>query len=115
MNYKHNVDKNAVRNKMVWMGFRDNIIGTPMLREAINLWEPGMSTTKELYPAIAKQFGTTPVRVERNIRTAIESAWDRGDYFAIESVFGGSAAEDGVRPTNSEFIARMAVYFGLED
>lgn len=104
-----------VRNKMLWMGFRDNIAGTPMVRQAIKLWEPGVSITKEIYPAVAKQFGTTPQRVERNIRHAIESAWDRGDEYTIESVFGGSISQDRGKPTNSEFIARMAVYFGLED
>lgn len=104
-----------VRNKMLWMGFRDNIVGTAMVRQAIKLWEPGSSVTKEIYPAIAKQFGTTASRVERNIRHAIESAWDRGDLHTIESVFGGSISQDKGKPTNSEFIARMAVYFDIED
>ncbi|MBE6950777.1 MAG: hypothetical protein E7451_05505 [Ruminococcaceae bacterium] len=115
MKNEHNVDIYAVRNKMVWMGFRDNIAGTPMLREAIKMWEPGMSVTKEIYPAVAKLFGSTASRVERNMRHAIESAWDRGDYYSIESVFGGSISEEKGKPTNGEFIARMAVYFGVED
>lgn len=104
-----------VRNKMVWMGFRDNIAGTAMLLQAIKLWEPGDNITKDIYPAIAKQFGTTPSRVERNMRHAIETAWDRGDQYSIESVFGGSISQNKGKPTNSEFIARMAVYFDFED
>lgn len=104
-----------IRNKMLWMGFRDNLAGTPMLRQAIKLWQPGMSITKDLYPGLAKHFGTTPESVERCMRHAIESAWDRGDYHTIESVFDGSISKDLGRPTNSEFIARMAVYFGFED
>lgn len=112
---KMHINEREVYGKMAWMGFRENLMGTPMLRAAIKLWEPGVSITKEIYPAVAKQFGTTPSRVERAMRHAIESAWERGDYHTIESVFGGSVSADKGKPTNGDFIARMAVYFGFED
>ena len=112
---KMRINEREVYGKMAWMGFRENLMGTPMLRAAIMMWEPGISVTKELYPAIAKQFGTTPTRVERDMRHAIESAWERGDLFTIESVFGGSILQSKGKPTNGDFIARMAVYFGFED
>ena len=44
--------------------------------------------TEVLYPEIAKRFGTTPSRVERAIRHAIEVAWDRGDLETLQKYFG---------------------------
>lgn len=66
------------------------------------------SITKELYPAVAKKFNTTPSRVERAIRHAIEVAWDRGDTEVLNSFFGFTIANSKGKPTNSEFIAMIA-------
>ena len=44
--------------------------------------------TKELYPGIAERFNTTPSRVERAIRHAIEVAWSRGRIETINKYFG---------------------------
>ena len=44
--------------------------------------------TKSLYPKIAMKFNTTPSRVERAIRHAIEVAWGRGDQKTVEKIFG---------------------------
>ena len=65
------------------------------------------SVTKALYPAVAKEYGTTPSRVERAIRHAIEVAWDRGDPQIFEKTFGFSIDPKRGKPTNSEFIAMM--------
>lgn len=66
------------------------------------------SITKELYPTVAKEFNTTPSRVERAIRHAIEVAWDRGDTEVLNSFFGYTIANTKGKPTNSEFIAMIA-------
>ena len=64
--------------------------------------------TKELYPSVAKKHNTTPSRVERAIRHAIECAMDRGDLENLMEYFGNTISSIKGKPTNSEFIARIA-------
>ena len=64
--------------------------------------------TKLLYPTVAEEFQTTPSRVERAIRHAIEIAWDRGDVETLNSYFGFTVNTGKGKPTNSEFIALIA-------
>lgn len=64
--------------------------------------------TKLLYPSVAAKFGTTPSRVERAIRHAIETAWDRGDIEVLNSYFGYTIRSVRGKPTNSEFIALIS-------
>jgi two-component system response regulator (stage 0 sporulation protein A) len=66
------------------------------------------SVTKELYPMIAKEFGSSPSRVERAIRHAIEVAWTRGDPDNIAGIFGCTVLDSRGKPTNSEFLAMIA-------
>lgn len=66
------------------------------------------SITYKIYPMIAEQFSTTPTRIERAIRSAIENAWDRCRVEVIEQIFGYSLDEDKGKPSNSEFIAMVA-------
>ncbi len=66
------------------------------------------SVTKQLYPAVAKKYDTTPSRVERAIRHAIEVAWDRGDVDVLNSYFGYTIHNGRGKPTNSEFIAMIS-------
>ncbi len=66
------------------------------------------NVTYELYPRIAEQFGTTPSRVERSMRNAIESAWNRCRVETIEELFGYSLSDDRDKPSNSNFIAMLA-------
>ena len=66
------------------------------------------SVTKQLYPSVAKNFETTPSRVERAIRHAIEVAWDRGDIDVLNSYFGYTIHNSRGKPTNSEFIAMIS-------
>ena len=86
-----------------------HIKGYHYLREAIiqsvNDKEMLESVTKLLYPAVAKRFSTTPSRVERAIRHAIEIAWDRGDLDVLNGYFGYTVNTGKGKPTNSEFIA----------
>ena len=66
------------------------------------------SVTKLLYPTVAKKYNTTPSRVERAIRHAIEVAWDRGDVDVLSSYFGYTIQNTRGKPTNSEFIAMIS-------
>lgn len=66
------------------------------------------SITKQLYPAIAEQYGTTASRVERAIRHAIEVAWSRGSVETINELFGYTVSAGKGKPTNSEFVALIA-------
>lgn len=71
--------------------------------------------TKIIYPTVAKEFKTTPSRVERAIRHAIEVAWDRGNVDTLTSLFGYSVSGTRGKPTNSEFIAMIADRLRLEN
>ena len=72
------------------------------------------SITKILYPTIAKKFQTTPSRVERAIRHAIEVAWSRGKMDTIDELFSYTVHNGKGKPTNSEFIALIADKIRLE-
>ena len=94
------------------IGVPAHIKGYQYLREAIILTIKDMdminAVTKVLYPEVAKHFGTTPSRVERAIRHAIEVAWDRGDVEVLQKFFGYTVSGIKGKPTNSEFIAMIA-------
>ena len=66
------------------------------------------SITKELYPSIAKTHSTTPSRVERAIRHAVEVAWSRGDVDVLNGIFGYTVKSSKGKPTNGEFISMLA-------
>ncbi|MTI48184.1 sporulation transcription factor Spo0A [Sporosalibacterium faouarense] len=100
------------------IGVPAHIKGYLYLREAISMVvdeiELLSAVTKELYPNIAKKFNTTPSRVERAIRHAIEVAWSRGKIDTINQLFGYTVHTDKGKPTNSEFIAMVADKLRLE-
>jgi two-component system, response regulator, stage 0 sporulation protein A len=94
------------------VGIPAHIKGYMYLRKAINLVANNTnflgSVTKKLYPEIAEEFKTTPTRVERGIRHAIEVAWARGAEDSLNKLFGWTARSTKDKPTNSEFIALVA-------
>ena len=71
--------------------------------------------TKLLYPEIAKKYKTTPSRVERGIRYAIEKTWLKGNQEAIERIFGYTVSFYKGKPTNTEFIAMMVEEIIIEN
>ena len=77
------------------------------------VWDTN-AITKVLYPQVAKTFQTTPSRVERAIRHAIEVAWDRGDLDTLQRFFGYTVSNTKGKPTNSEFIALIADKLSLQ-
>lgn len=100
------------------IGVPAHIKGYAFLREAIQMVYNDVdllgSITKVLYPEIAQKFNTTPSRVERAIRHAIEVAWNRGNYESISKMFGYTVHHLKSKPTNSEFIAMIADKIRLE-
>ncbi|MCL2827429.1 MAG: sporulation transcription factor Spo0A [Oscillospiraceae bacterium] len=100
------------------IGVPAHIKGYQYLREAIILTVNDMevinAVTKVLYPEVARKFSTTPSRVERAIRHAIEVAWDRGDLEILQKFFGYTVSNIKGKPTNSEFIAMIADRLSLQ-
>lgn len=106
-------DLNMLVTQMIHeIGVPAHIKGYLYLRTAILMAVENMdvlnAVTKQLYPDIAKEHGTTDTRVERAIRHAIEVAWERGNIDMIHDLFGYTIQADKGKPTNSEFIALMA-------
>lgn len=94
------------------IGIPAHIKGYHFLREAVKIVMDDQdlinSITKELYPGVAKRFNTTPSKVERAIRHAIEVAWTRGKIENINKIFGYNIYTAHDKPTNGEFIALLA-------
>lgn len=101
-----------VTNLIHQMGVPAHIKGYQYLRDAIIFVIEDVSMlgaiTKELYPTIASKYGTTPSRVERAIRHAIELAWERGNVEMMTRFFGYTISLERGKPTNSEFIAMVS-------
>lgn len=107
-----------VTNVIHEVGVPAHIKGYQYLREAIMMVVNDIDIinqiTKQLYPEIAEKYKTTPSRVERAIRHAIEVAWGRGQTDTVENIFGYTVSAAKGKPTNSEFIAMIADKLRLE-
>ena len=107
----HDLERD-VTNMIHEIGVPAHIKGYQYLREAIMMSVQDVemlgSITKVLYPTIAKKYQTTPSRVERAIRHAIEVAWSRGRMETLDALFGYTINTGKGKPTNSEFIALIA-------
>ena len=101
-----------VTNIIHEIGVPAHIKGYQYLRDGIMMVVDNIEVinqiTKQLYPDLAKKYKTTPSRVERAIRHAIEVAWNRGQVETVESIFGYTVNSNKGKPTNSEFIAMIA-------
>lgn len=101
------------------IGIPAHIKGYHFLREAIkmvvNNGDVINRITKELYPGIAREFKTTPSKVERAIRHAIDVAWNRGKVENINQLFGYVVYDESDKPTNGEFIALIADKLNMEE
>lgn len=117
-NYNNLDLETRVTNILHEIGVPAHIRGYHYMREAIIMAIGDIDVlnyiTKELYPSIAKKCNTTPSRVERAIRHAIEVAWSRGRIDAIDNLFGYTINNHKGKPTNSEFIALIADRLRLE-
>ena len=99
-------------NIFITVGIPAHIKGYHYLREAVKLTveNPDVinSITKRLYPAVAARFATSPSKVERAIRHAIEVAWNKGKIENVNHIFGIKVYSANDKPTNGEFIALVA-------
>ena len=95
-----------------YLGVPSQLKGYAYLREGILMLykSAGVTSgiTKQIYPAIANLYNTTPSRVERAIRHAIEISWNRADYEMMNKIFGHSIDYDRAKPTNSEFMMTLS-------
>ena len=120
-NYKNNNEsiKEKITKMIQEIGVPAHIKGYRYIRAGIKYCVENDavlgSVTKILYPKIAKKYKTTPSRVERAIRHAIEVAWDRGDVDVLNSYFGFTIKGSKGKPTNSEFIAMLSDKIRLEN
>ena len=118
----HAVDEDFLRKEITkllhTLGMPAHVLGYEYTREAIliSLGNKGIlrAVTKQLYPAVAQLFSTTPSKVERAIRHAIELAWDRGDLDTIQKCFGFTVSSRKGKPTNGEFLSTLVDYLRLE-
>ena len=106
-------------NIFLSLGIPAHIKGYQFLREAVKLVLENPDSinriTKELYPTIARRFGTSASKVERAIRHAIEVGWSRGRVESLNRAFGCRVATPEDKPTNGEFIALIADKLSLEE
>lgn len=116
--------KNSVKNNKVFnqeaiitdllhnLGIPSHIRGYNYIKEGILIVYRKNNTisyiTKDVYPEIAKKYDTTPTRVERAIRHAIEVSWNRGDINLMEDIFGNSLNVNRDKPTNAEYLTTLA-------
>lgn len=116
------VDENFLRKEITkllhTLGMPAHVLGYEYTREAILITLGNKdilrAITGELYPAVSQRFNTTPTRVERAIRHAVELAWDRGDLDTIQKFFGFTTSPKKGKPTNKEFLSALADHLRLE-
>ena len=101
-----------IRRILLELGAPDHLVGHPyVIRGILLVMEDRMyinNITMLLYPKLAAEFDTTAARVERAIRHLIEVTWARGDVDVLMRYFGNTVSPDKGKPTNGEFIARLA-------
>lgn len=101
-----------IRQILLELGAPDHLVGHPYMIQAILLVVENRTyihnITFGLYPQVAAYFDTTAARVERALRHLIEVTWSRGDWEVLGRYFGNTISQDRGKPTNGEFVARIA-------
>lgn len=108
------VESTPIHNILLSIGVPPNLLGYSYILYALQLilFQPDYmhAITKELYEDIARKYCTSSTRVERNIRTAIQTTWLYGNVEMINRLFQNSVRPDKGYPTNSMFLARLYYY-----
>jgi len=105
----YQINTEMLDNLLLALGHPEHLSGTQYLREAVVLYASGYARmTKELYPEVAKLFDSTASRVERAIRHSVETAMLRTTGDTLAELFGNTISVDRGKPTNAEYIARLA-------
>lgn len=104
-----------IQDVLLQIGIPANLSGFAYITCAVQLVLLDSSelhnVVKGLYVGVANNCDSTPQRVERSIRHAIEVAWTHGDLDYIDDLFRSSVNPLKGQPTNSQFIARLYYYF----
>nr|MBQ8244079.1 sporulation initiation factor Spo0A C-terminal domain-containing protein [Oscillospiraceae bacterium] len=104
--------EDMVRQILLELGAPDHLLGHPYVVQAVLLVIHDQmyinNITFGLYPQLAARFDTTAARVERAIRHLVEVTWSRGDMDVLNDYFGNTVSPEKGKPTNGEFIARLA-------
>lgn len=102
-----------IQNTLINLGTSPSLIGFDYLTRAIALAyensEYKYQITKRLYPEVARLENTTPSRVERALRHAIETTWERGNLEVLTATFGYTVHASKGKPTNSEFVSMIVL------
>jgi len=102
----------VLRQILLELGAPDHLLGHSYVVQAVLLVVHDRmyinNITFGLYPQLAARFDTTASRVERAIRHLVEVTWSRGDLKVLEQYFGNTVSPEKGKPTNGEFIARLA-------
>ena len=101
------VNERKMDDILLELGHDDFNRGTAYIRQAVQMYRPGIGMTKELYPGLARAVDSTPARVERCMRHSIEKAWGRNDFQTQLKYFGWSVDPDKGKPTVGEYVARL--------
>ncbi len=109
----------TLTNLLHEIGIASSLLGSIFLKRAIeiafiNLQSVTLGITKVIYPTVAIMYKTTPTKVERAIRFAIDTSWQRGDVDVINQIFSYSYSVERGKPTNGEFVANIADYLILK-
>ena len=109
--------RTTVTNVLLRLGMPTKLRGYGCVREAIlcMMRDPDMTVTKELYPAVAQLCEGNTAQVERAIRGAIAAAWSTGDQQQWRRYFNAAQNGQVPKPTNAEFISRIADCLRLEE
>ena len=101
-----------IRQILLELGAPDHLLGHPYVIQAVLLVIHDQmyinNITFGLYPQLAARFDTTASRVERAIRHLVEVTWSRGDMDVLMRYFGNTVSPEKGKPTNGEFVARLA-------
>lgn len=107
-----------VAEQLSVLGVPPHFKGYTYLKDAVTLvaLDPDLlgAVTTKLYPTVARMRKSSPEKVERAIRHAIESTWIRGNLDSIERLFSYTIDANKGKPTNSSFIARLADHVRME-
>lgn len=104
--------EDVIRGILLELGAPDHLKGHPYAVYGILMALADRSNIdsmcKQMYPGIAEYFNSTPSKVERGIRHLIDVICERADLDVLAYYFGNTVSANKGRPTNTEFIARMA-------
>ena len=103
--------KNTIRNVLLQIGIPASIDGFEYLTEAVTLGIKNPQAvhrmTKNLYPEVAKAVGSSPSKVERSIRHAINISWSKDRIICLNQIFKLNIFKQGDKPSNHELIGLL--------